>query len=88
MYAYLPTAAVARKFESTDVTVSEGAGLVNLTIVTDGETTVDSTVVFSTVQSGSAMGKLLSVMFVVSIVATMVLTLFFFQWTIPSKRKT
>ena len=59
MYVCFHTTAVSLRFESAEVTVSEGACLVNLTIEKDGETTVDSSVLFSTVQSGSAVGKLL-----------------------------
>ena len=60
LLACLAAAAVALRFESTEVTVSEGAGIVNLTIEKDGETTMDSRVLFRTVQSGTAMGKLLT----------------------------
>ena len=45
------------RLDSAEIVVSEGACFVNVTIVKNGLTTVDSRVLLSTVQNGTAMGK-------------------------------
>lgn len=51
------SAAVSMRFESMEVSASEGDCVVNVTIEMDGESTVDSRVFVRTAQVGSAVGK-------------------------------
>ena len=55
------TVAVTMSLETTELTVSEGACYVNVTIQKEGETTVDSQVILNTIQSGTAVGKFVDV---------------------------
>ena len=45
------------RLESAEVTVSEGTNIVNINVMKDGQTTVNTTVILTTLESGTAVGK-------------------------------
>ena len=49
--------AVNLTLNSAEITISEGANLVNVNITKDGMTTVDTRVILSTLQNGTAVGR-------------------------------
>lgn len=55
--------AVSLRLDSAEISVSEGANSVNVTITRIGSTTVDIRVILNTVQNGTAVGKSLIIIF-------------------------
>lgn len=49
--------AVNLSLDSAEITVNEGANLVNINITKDGMTTVDTRVILTTLENGTAVGR-------------------------------
>ena len=69
--------AVNLSLDSAEITVGEGANLVNINITKDGMTTVDTVVSLSTLQNGTAVGRSL---FIFSECHVLSMMFFFPSW--------
>ena len=66
------------RLESGEITVSEGANIMNINIMKDGQTTVNTTVILNTLESGTAVGKSLLINF--SLNSILIFSWFFLSW--------
>ena len=66
------------RLESGEITVSEGANIVNINVMKDGQTTVNATVILNTLESGTAVGKSLLINFYLN--SILIFSWFFLSW--------